>query len=134
MDHLGNIYYSVWSTPNQVMRYNPNTGIVDVASTGHNGIPHAGAADIYYHDLTGLAKTNNTMSSVGTLVVPNFGTGGTDFGWVDFIPFEQLDAENEEILIPNKISLHQNFPNPFNPNTSINYDINRGISGKYYSL
>lgn len=128
MDHLGNIYYSVWSQPNQVMRYNPNTGIVDVASTGHNGVDHFGAADIFYHNTSGLPKTNKAMSSVGTLVVPNFGPGFT--GWVDFIPFDQLDADDVEASIPKNISLHQNFPNPFNPCTSISYDISKEGSVK----
>jgi sugar lactone lactonase YvrE len=129
MDHLGNIYYSVWSSPNQVMRYNPNTGIVDVASIGHNGITHSGAADIYYHDLSGLPKTKNAMSSVGTLVVPNFGPDPNGlapvWGWVDFIPFDQLSTNENEISIPTEFQLHQNFPNPFNPNTTIFYDVSR---------
>jgi len=107
VDHLGNYYVSSWST-NEVYRYDPNfTGSI-VASTGHNNVNHNGPADIFYD------QVNNVLA------VPNF-TANT----VDFIPFAQLSTNDNEISIPDEFCLHQNFPNPFNPNTTIFYDVSR---------
>jgi len=108
VDHLGNYYVSCWSNPNAVYKYDPNFTSSVVASTGHNGVDHNGAADIFYDQVNHV------------LAVPNFNANT-----VDFIPFEQLSAENTEIDIPSEFQLHQNFPNPFNPTTTIFYDVSR---------
>ncbi len=108
VDHQGNYYVSCWSQPNAVYRYDPNFTSSVLASDGHNGVDHSGAADIFYDQVNNI------------LAVPNF-TANT----VDFIPFAQLSAIGEITSIPSKFQLHQNFPNPFNPTTTIFYDVSK---------
>ena len=54
---------------------------------------------------------------------------------VDF-NFNPTDVENDEFGIPNEFALKQNFPNPFNPNTVIRYDIkeNELVQLKVYNI
>ncbi|MFC1593586.1 SMP-30/gluconolactonase/LRE family protein, partial [Candidatus Neomarinimicrobiota bacterium] len=71
VDHLGNYYVSAWSWPHRVFRYDPNISSIKVASTGHNGVAHDGAADIFFH-MPGTGKAqggNETQNNGGTLVV-----------------------------------------------------------------
>ena len=120
VDHLGNYYVSCWSTPNAIYRYDPNFTSSDLASTEHpntTGTPHIGAADIFYDQVNNI------------LAVPNMDGGNNGLGSFDLIPFSQLSTKDRNSF-PEKISLHQNFPNPFNPNTTISYDISKESSVK----
>lgn len=112
IDHMGNYYISCWSDPNRIYRLEPGSQTRTVAYNAVNAQDGMGAADIFYD----LQKN--------LMIVPLMNIND-----VEFIPFSQLSTENEG-AIPQKISLRQNFPNPFNPSTSISYDINKESSVK----
>ena len=52
----------------------------------------------------------------------------TDFE-IDYLPKGQAKLSVEEIIIPKSLTLHSNYPNPFNSRTSIKIDINKDNAG-----
>jgi hypothetical protein len=55
-------------------------------------------------------------------------SSGQDCAWIDYIvfpPFEPEVSTDDMSAIPSIIKLYGNYPNPFNPNTTINYSLNK---------
>ena len=57
-------------------------------------------------------------------------TGGDDCAWLDYITFPPISAEvaTDEELLPNVTKLIGNYPNPFNPETTISFSVTQTSS------
>jgi hypothetical protein len=101
IDSDGYIYVSCWGT-NSVYRYDNAFSLpAELVSSGHSG-----PADIFYNLLDNI------------LAVPNYYSNH-----VDFIPITPADVDEVYGRMPLAVALSQNFPNPFNPTTTIKYQI-----------
>jgi len=99
-DNNGNYYLSSWYY-NACYRFDPDfSEPAEMFSSNHSG-----PADIYCDNVNNL------------LCVPNFNSNS-----VEFIP---IDLNNgDEVEIPEPVIELSNFPNPFNPSTTISFTIN----------
>jgi len=88
------------------------------------------------------------IGDVGVPITAYFGVnvgcwlGGTSYFWevaideLSLTPTGGAGIEENQVSIPGQFSLHQNFPNPFNPQTTISYSLPRAstITLKVYDI
>jgi len=71
-------------------------------------------------------KTNSPIENA-KVQIKNLQNGSIDSAFSDAIGNWQYDVltsvVNESIYLPNSLVVYQNFPNPFNPSTKINFSI-----------
>lgn len=113
-DSQGNVYVSSWGN-GSIFRYDHNfTNPPELVSSGHSS-----PADIF------INKATNIMA------IPNLGGNR-----IDFLPLQVSGIDEGNALPPVEFELFQNFPNPFNPVTTIAFRLASAaeISLKVYSL
>ena len=67
---------------------------------------------------------DGSYNDFGCIINPSYCWGYDIDMWIGVVhTSDVVDVENYEILFPDQLILHSAYPNPFNPSTTINYNI-----------
>lgn len=118
----GFIAVSSFSTPNSGLALlDPNGNYIRTmaAVTGNRGVYLLGNGHYLVANSTGVHELD---SATGTLI--RTVTTGANFQYISYYnPDAIVSTGNPNVNIPNRFALYANYPNPFNPVTSIKYQI-----------